>query len=165
MISSSVLNQQAEIFVLVSRPLAAWWERTPTASQSQPASLADGGRNAALYQQLSFLPVQEQKHSRGHTRGGNHKHARARLWLGSPPCVFLFRQEGRCETEEAQWSDCAPSCVVGSAVWRPTVDDLFWWWQCWWCWWIGFRGGGEGVGLRYIHMEKDGNDGSEWVHE
>lgn len=77
-----------------------------------------GGRNAALYQRCLFPPTLEQRHAeRKHSCG-----TRTCLWLGSPLCVFLFRQR-QCETEETQWPDCAPGYVADSAVWGS---------YCWW---------------------------------
>lgn len=88
-----------------------------------------------------FCPPRREQRWRRTDHKHKHKHAweRActRLWLGSPLCVFLFRQR-LCETEETQWSACASGCVRASAVHRP------------YCRWLvlfsGWKTGGEGEG-------------------
>lgn len=68
------------------------------------------------------------------------------LWLGSPLCVFLFRQK-LCETQETQCWDCAPGCLGGSAGHRLYCRCL-----------VLFGGGGSRVffsfSVAYIWKER-----------
>lgn len=97
-----------------------------------------GGRNTALYQQLSFLPTHT------HRKRRKHKHACGPSTcqrLGSSLRAFLFRQRQR-ETEETQRWDCAPGCAGRSALRRI-------YWRCFVLfvggWGLGVGGGRVGV--------------------